>query len=141
MSDSIQTPSATTDMLAAPGAASAYGQIIRRTENPREIEYRVFAQATAALEAAAAPGAGPTDRISALHGNRELWTTLACDLVAETNGLPEALRANLLSLAIWVNGETTRALREGAPLQDLVETNRAMMLGLCPSVQSTAEQG
>ncbi|CAH2605613.1 conserved protein of unknown function (plasmid) [Rhodovastum atsumiense] len=129
MSDSAQ-------LLAAPSAASVYGNIIRHTESAREIECRVFAQATAALEAASHPAAGLTDRVRALHANRELWTALACDLVDETNALPEQLRANLLSLAIWVNGETTRALREGTPLHDLVETNRAVMLGLCPPMEA-----
>ncbi len=135
MSDSAQLP------LASPGAASAYGTIIRRTESPREIEYRVFAQATAALEAASQPQAGIADRVQALHGNRELWTALACDLVDDSNALPDTLRANLLSLAIWVNTETSRALRDGVPLHSLVETNQAMMQGLSAPADSHPDQG
>ena len=125
--------------LAAPGQASAYGRIIRGTGSPREIEYRVFAEATAGLEAVGMPNAALADRIQALHGNRELWTALACDLANDDNTLPDTLRAGLISLAIWVQGETSRVLRNECQPRDLVETNRAVMLGLQPHVEPDPE--
>jgi flagellar protein FlaF len=55
---------------------------------------------------------------------------LACSLAFEENALPEHLRAQLISLAIWVSRETQRVLRENLPLTDLVEVNRSIMQGL-----------
>ena len=114
------------------GAASAYGTIIRRTESGREIEYRVFEQVTTALQEAVPVDTHFTTRIRAAHRNRELWQTLAYDLANPDNALPTALRAQLISLAIWVTRETERVMRQGAPLHNLINVNRSVMQGLCP---------
>lgn len=125
---------ADTDLaIATPrNAASAYGLVMRTTESARNIEYQVFAQATAAMQEADLPDAHFTSRIAATHRNRELWDTLACLLACEENALPETLRAKLISLALWVTRETRRVLRENLPLTDLIEVNRTIMQGLCP---------
>jgi flagellar protein FlaF len=112
-------------------AASAYGRVMRKTESPRNIEYQVFAQATAAMQDAVAPNAPFTARIAATHRNRELWDTLACLLACEENSLPERLRAQLISLALWVTRETRHVMRDNLPLTDLIEVNRTVMQGLC----------
>jgi flagellar protein FlaF len=111
-------------------AAAAYKAIIRQTESPRDIEHRVFAQVTAALQEASVPGAHFTARIRATHRNRELWQTLACDLADEGNALPAELRAQLLGLAIWVTRETTRVQCDQSSLQDLIDVNISVMEGL-----------
>src|ERR1700739_3035084 len=87
------------------GAAAAYGSVIRQTADPRDIEYRVFEQITSAMQAVASPGTNFATKIRAVHRNRELWQTLAADLAASENALPEELRAGLLNLAIWVTRE------------------------------------
>ena len=107
-----------------------YGRVMRTTESARDIEYHVFAQTTAAMQEADMPEAPFTARIQATHRNRELWDTLACLLADEDNTLPERLRAQLISLALWVTRETRRALRENRPLTDLIEVNRSIMRGL-----------
>lgn len=112
------------------GAASAYGTVIRNTENPRDIELRVFEKVTAALEAAGAPDAHFSRRIQAAHDNRTLWQTLACDLASDDNALPDDLRARLLSLAIWVTGEADRVMHHGASMQDMIDINHSIMQGL-----------
>jgi flagellar protein FlaF len=135
----MQTPnhaSTAEPMLAFPnGAASAYGSVIRSTEAPRDIELRVFEKVTAALESASAPNAHFTQKIQAAHDNRVLWQTLAADLAGEDNALPVDLRARLLSLAIWVAREAERVIHEGAGMQDMIEINRSIMLGLRTSSQ------
>ena len=126
-------------MLARPnGASAAYGAIIRHTESAREIEYRVFEWVTSALEAALVPGAHFTQKIRATHDNRALWQTLACDLAEDDNGLPEALRANLISLAIWVTRETDRVILQGVPLDDLIDINHKIMQGLRPAARDAS---
>ncbi|HUB46834.1 MAG TPA: flagellar biosynthesis regulator FlaF [Acetobacteraceae bacterium] len=114
------------------GAAAAYGSVIRQTEDPRDIEYRVFEQITSAMQAVASPGTNFATKIRAVHRNRELWQTLAADLAASENALPEELRAGLLNLAIWVTRETDRVMHNGVPLHDLIEINYSIMRGLRP---------
>jgi flagellar biosynthesis activator protein FlaF len=126
----MEQPSADSFFAAPNPAGAAYKSIIRRTESPRDIEYRVFAQVTAALHEATAPDSHFTVRIQAAHRNRELWQTLACDLVDDDNALPDDLRAKLISLAIWVTGETSRVIRGGGSLQALIDVNSSIMQGL-----------
>lgn len=113
-------------------ATSAYGRIIRGTETPRDIELRVFAQVTAALEIADASDAAPSARVQAIHGNRELWISLACSVADDANALSNALRAGIISLSIWVNRESSRLLGCRDTLADLIETNRTIMVSLLP---------
>jgi len=126
----MQNPNADLPLASPVGAGSIYGKVIRDTENPREIERRVFEQVTAALEDAEYPGVPFTARIAALHRNRELWLTLTCDLASEDNPLPMSLRARIISLGIWVFGETQRVMRNATPLADLIAINRTIMRGL-----------
>jgi flagellar biosynthesis activator protein FlaF len=134
----MQQPSADTFFAPLNRAAAAYKAIIRRTVGPRDIEHRVFAQITAALQEAASPDAHFTKRIQAAHRNRELWQTLACDLAGDDNALPDDLRAKLISLAIWVTGETSRVIRDGASLQPLIDVNSSIMQGLQSAAKKVA---
>jgi flagellar protein FlaF len=120
---------------ASNGAANAYGAIIRYTESARDIEYRVFERVTAALEAALPPDTHFTQKIRAVHDNRALWQTLACDLASDDNDLPLLLRANLISLAIWTTRESDRVIVQGASLSGLIDINHKIMQGLRPAPQ------
>ncbi|WP_083747422.1 flagellar biosynthesis regulator FlaF [Teichococcus deserti] len=114
------------------GAATAYGSVIRGTEDPRDIEYRVLARATALLEAASLAEAGPAELPAALHENRMVWTAFATDLASDENGWDMVLKARLLSLTRWVFAESERVLREGRSPRALCDVNRAVMAGLKP---------
>ena len=114
------------------GIAAAYSSVIRGTEDPREIEYRVLARATALLESASLPNAGPAALPTAIHENRMVWTAFAADLAAEENGWEVTMKARLLSLARWIFAESDRVIRENKPLQALIDVNRAVMAGLRP---------
>jgi flagellar protein FlaF len=134
----MQQSSAETFFALQNPAGAAYKAIIRRTENPRDIEYRVFAQVTAAMQEAAAPDTHFTKRIQAAHRNRELWQTLACDLVDDGNALPDDLRAKLISLAIWVTGEASRVIRDDTSLQAMIDVNSSVMQGLQGAAKKVA---
>ncbi|MBC9179856.1 flagellar biosynthesis regulator FlaF [Pseudoroseomonas ludipueritiae] len=134
---SLATPAVPPGLPAAPlqrptGAMTAYGAVIRETENPRAIEYRVLARAAAMLELAALPSAGPADLPAAVHENRMVWTAFAADLAGDGNSCEDMLRVRLLSLARWVFAESDRVLRERKSPQALIDVNRAVMLGLQP---------
>jgi flagellar biosynthesis regulator FlaF len=115
------------------GALTAYGAVIRETENPRTIEYRVLARAAAMLELATLSDAGPADLPAAIHENRMVWTAFAADLAEDGNSFETMLRARLLSLARWVFAESDRVLRTRKSPQALIDVNRAVMLGLLPA--------
>lgn len=125
--------------LAMPNPArQAYAKIIRRTESSRDIEYRVFACVTAALQDATSPDTHFSSRLKAIHHNRELWQTLACDLADDGNMLPGDLKAKLLGLAIWVTRETSRVASNGSSLDALINVNKSIMQGLRPPIGEAA---
>ena len=112
------------------GPALAYGKIIRNTESARSLEYRVFEDVTATLADAGLPGVPFTDRIAAVHRNRELWLALTSDVANEDNALPDSLRASIISVGIFVFRESSRVTRGSGSLDDLIEIKRMVMRGL-----------
>jgi len=55
---------------------------------------------------------------------------LAGDCMSEGNQLPKELRAQIVSLAIWVSKYSTDVMHQGAPLDPLIDINRNIMQGL-----------
>jgi flagellar biosynthesis activator protein FlaF len=50
----------------------------------------------------------PPDQLEALLYIRRLWTFFVQDLSSSRNGLPEQLRADLISIGIWIIKEADR---------------------------------
>jgi flagellar biosynthesis activator protein FlaF len=118
----------------------AYQATAQKTENPRQTEYRAFATATRGLiDAASLPVTEVGRRGEALAKNRQLWSLLAADCAADGNVLPQSLRAQIISLSIFVDRHSSAVMREGASIDVLVEINRTIMQGLSPA-QGTAPQ-
>ncbi len=118
----------------------AYQRAAQRTENPREMEYRLFGQVTRALMAASE--VDPTDfktRIDALDWNRRLWSVIATDCADPNNKLPDALRAQFISLSLWVNRHTSAVMRREEEFGPLIEINRIVMQGLAPAGANASE--
>lgn len=118
----------------------AYGDARHAALTPRQAEYRVFARVTHQLsEAQAAVDAGETDAYARLataaNDNLRLWLTLAADAAGAGNGLPDALRAGLISLAGWVERETPRLLRREIRVEAMVDVNATVMKGLRGQVE------
>ena len=72
----------------------------------------------------------PAEIAEALDANRRLWSVLSADCSTPENGLPLALRAQIISLALWVARHSSKVLSEGADVEALIDVNRAMMEGL-----------
>jgi flagellar protein FlaF len=109
----------------------AYQQAAERAENPRDSEYRLFGEVTRALiEASVAPRDAHAARIKALDWNRRLWMTLAADCARPENSLAPALRAQIISLSMWVGRHTSAVVRQEEAFEPLIEINRIMMQGL-----------
>ena len=118
---------------------SAYKKSVQLTESPRETEYRAFVLATGRLLEAAREN----DGIKLCHAaqfNRELWSVLQTDLSEPANPLPDALKANLISLSLWVDRHTSLVMQGRASVDSLVEVNKQIMEGLrglaAPAVQA-----
>lgn len=109
----------------------AYQQAATRAENPRDMEYRLFAQVTRALiDAASLDPSEVARRADALDWNRRLWSTLGADCSDPKNQLPAPLRASIISLSIWVNKHTSLVIRRQEEIEPLIEINRMIMQGL-----------
>jgi flagellar biosynthesis activator protein FlaF len=109
----------------------AYQRAATQAESPRELEYRAFGQATAALvRAKDLPRAQAGEIAEALDVNRRLWNIMSADCSLPGNKLPLALRAQIISLALWVSKYSNDVLREGAELDALIDVNRSLMEGL-----------
>ncbi|MCR8550505.1 flagellar biosynthesis regulator FlaF [Salipiger sp. P9] len=133
---------------------NAYKRTIRESESPRQIEARVFARVTGALqthreayEAAESNEARNTvlaDGLrDALADNRRLWITLRDDLADSGNTFPPALRAQLISIALWVDRQSQQVLGGGAGLRALIDVNSSILAGLSsrPALAAVSDHG
>lgn len=111
---------------------NAYQRTLKTTENPRNTEYRLFAEITRDLMAAQARGVVDPGMVEALDRNRKLWIALATDCADDNNLLPKETRAAIISLSIWVQKYSRQVTREGEDISALIDINRNIMKGLNP---------
>lgn len=108
----------------------AYQRAATQAESPRDLEYRAFGQATAGLVRLQQEKPRPAQVAETLDANRRLWSMLAADCSLPENRLPLDLRAQIISLALWVARYSSDVLRTGAEVEPLIDVNRTMMEGL-----------
>jgi flagellar protein FlaF len=95
------------------------------------MEYRLFGQVTRALMHAAT--VDPKDiatRIDALDWNRRLWSTLATDCANPDNAMDQALRAQIISISLFVGRHSSAVMRGEEDFEPLIDINRMIMQGL-----------
>jgi flagellar protein FlaF len=109
---------------------AAYGKVQKATENPRATERRLLTQVTAALIDAGKDVNNIQKLYDAILWNKRVWDTFAYELAADDNQLPKEIRAGLISLAIWVNKETTAIMDGQTDLEPLITVNKSIMEGL-----------
>lgn len=111
----------------------AYQRVAQQAESPREAEYRLFGQVTRALiEASQTDAEDIQARIEALDWNRRLWGALASDCARPENALPDALRAQIISLSLWVSRHSSAVMRREESFEPLIDVNKIIMQGLTP---------
>lgn len=109
----------------------AYQRAATQSESPQQREYRVFASVTAALVKAKEYGRADIGALAeAIHNNRRLWSVFAVDCAQPDNALNQATRAQIISLALFVDRQCSAVLRDGADIDTLIDINRTMMEGL-----------
>jgi len=110
---------------------NAYQQASKRAENPSNTEYRLFAQVTRALmDAQNAPEEAYSDIAEAIDWNRRVWGAMAVDCSQADNGLPESLRAGIISLSIFIGKHSSIAVRDNSEMEILIDLNKTIMQGL-----------
>lgn len=129
---------------------AAYKTTIRESETPRQIERRVLSRVTGRLAARATAydqAASKLDRGTLLAEglrddlatNQKFWSELQFDLAQPGNALPAELRAGLISLAIFVDRQTSAVIGGNAGVGALVEINRSIVAGLGGQAPAPAE--
>ena len=110
----------------------AYNDIVDDSPQAmRAQEGRALDQVLELLRTAAKAGHGSRELVTALSQLRRLWSVFLDDLNSPEDGLPDALRAGIISIGIWVNKEIDR-IRSGATyhLSPLIEINQIIRDGL-----------
>jgi len=95
------------------------------------LEYRLFGQVTRALmQASTLDKSDLAGRMDALDWNRRLWSTLSTACSDSSNAMPQALRAQIISLSLFINRHTSEVMRGEDDFSTLIDINRMIMQGL-----------
>lgn len=119
---------------------NAYRKTIAHTEQPRQIERRLLSEVTAELKDHIDFDIlqNPEGKLSALNDglrtiiirNQKIWQVLMHDLMESENLLDPALRANLISIALWVDRHSTAVLKGDKKIMPLITVNLSLIRGL-----------
>ena len=115
----------------------AYAQTQKSSMSSREIEAMAFTKAALKLEEAKKSLDDYDVYASALKFNQLLWTIIQADIVDQENQLPDQVKANILSLSIFVDRQTIKALADTSEkhLEVLISINKNLAEGLMTQVE------
>ena len=120
----------------------AYKTAATRAETPRETEYRLFGQVTRALmHASTLDRSEIAARIDALDWNRRMWSALATDCSDPDNAMTPALKAQIISISLFVSRHSSVVMRGEDNFDALIDINKMIMQGLAgpgPGAQQAA---
>ena len=92
----------------------SYAEVLEDDQSAaRRTEAQALDRVVAMLMAADAVPHPSREGIDALYCTRTLWTLFITELAAPENALPDTVRANLISIGIWIMREAD-AIRLGA---------------------------
>lgn len=118
---------------------AAYQQSQNATQNPRDVEYRLLGQVTAAMIAAQKVWAESRANVEykkqvvdAALWNRNVWSAFRSDLLDEGNQLPTELKAQLISISLFIERETNEVMTNEADFEALIDINQQIIEGLRP---------
>jgi len=117
---------------------SAYQAARARAETPRSAELRLLGEITGEMMEAEQQGLKGAMLMSSLHRNRQVWNAFSNDCTDPNNGLPRELRAQIVSLALWVDRFTSDVIAGRERIRELIELNRTIMEGLRGSQRAAA---
>lgn len=91
---------------------AAYGRTQKLALPQREIEAMAFVKAARLLDEARGKVDDYEAYATAVRFNQRLWTLVQAALIEKGNRLPDSIKANILSLSIFVDKQTIKALFE-----------------------------
>jgi flagellar protein FlaF len=109
-----------------------YNEVLDESpKEARENERGALERSIALLQAAERKGAQSREAIDAIFFVRRLWGIFIEDLAQAENGLPPKLRADLVSVGLWVMRETEEIrLGRSANFAGLIDVSRTISEGL-----------
>jgi flagellar protein FlaF len=111
-------------------SVNAYARAQQVAATPRSTEYRLMSEITGEMIAARDAGLAGVQLAPALHRNRQAWTIFRNECTLPGNGLPEELRAGIISLGLWVEKYTSLVITGRDTIDELITVNRAVIDGL-----------
>ena len=116
-------------------ALKAYDSVNKATMSGRNVEAEVLTKAALKLKACQVAWAENGQSINleaALKYNQRIWTIFQAEIEKPDNPLPDALKADLLKLSIFVDKRTleTLAYPEPEKLTILIDINHNIAAGL-----------
>jgi flagellar protein FlaF len=97
----------------------------------RAIERRAFEHSIELLEAAEKAGPAMPEAAEALTFVRRLWAALIEDLARPENDLPQSLRADIISIGLWVLRESEQIrLGNSTNFRGIIDVSRTIWKGL-----------
>ena len=109
---------------------NAYQAARARAETPRSAELRLLGEITGEMMEAEERGLKGALLMPSLHRNRQVWHAFHQDCTDPNNGLPRELRAQIVSLALWIDRFTSDVIAGRERIRELIDVNRTIMEGL-----------
>lgn len=110
----------------------AYNEVL--DDSPKEgraQERSALERSIAMLQEAQAKGPGSREAIDAIFFVRRLWGIFIEDLATPENGLPDKLRADLISVGLWVMRESEEIrLGRSQNFAGIIDVSRTISEGL-----------
>ena len=109
-----------------------YGDLLEDDQQlAREHERMALDQSILLLEQAGSVGASSVQAAEAIAFTSKLWTVLVEDLANPNNGLPKGLKAQIVSIGIWILRDLEQARTDEAhDFSDVVAVSKAIRDGL-----------
>ena len=97
----------------------------------KDRERQLLTRSIDLLVAARAVGTGSPEAVEAIHFLNRVWSTLLEDLGSPDNALPKELRANLISIGLWLLREAEE-VRQGRSdnFEGLIEISQIIRDGI-----------
>ena len=110
----------------------SYAEVLDETpQGARERERQAIDRSIELLQAADKNGPQSREAIEALLFVRKLWGILIEDLAKAENDLPQQLRADLISIGLWVMREAEQIrLEKSANFKGIIEVSQTIRDGL-----------
>jgi flagellar protein FlaF len=110
----------------------SYAEVLEETpQTARQRERHAIEHSIQLLLAAEKAGVRSREAVEALHFVPRLWSVLIEDLAKAENDLPQQLRADLISIGLWIMREAEQIrLEKSDNFKGIIEVSQSICEGL-----------